>query len=353
MTASLKFYESLTPQKVEATAESAKFIVYTDGGNNEYILDFDSNTFKYKASGSNNPSEVTGFKTMIESYTSALSDYAKAADVYTKTDANNTFAKAADLNNKADKTSLNDYAKTADVYTKTKADSTFAKVDGTNVTAGNVEAMLGKLTGDDVVITKSVLDANTTFAKAADLNNKADKTSLNDYAKTADVYTKTKADSTFAKVDGTNVTAGNVEAMLGKLTGNKAVITKSDLDANTTFAKAADVYTKTDANTTFAKAVDLNNKADKTSLNDYAKTEDVYTKINADSTFAKADGSNANAEGVEKMLKMLTGNKAVITKSDLGANNTSTGDSNNKQPSVDINTLNPDDVMPDSITNLI
>ncbi|OAL99983.1 MAG: hypothetical protein TV42_03000 [Wolbachia endosymbiont of Dactylopius coccus] len=135
------------------------------------------------------------------------------------------------------------------------------KVDGSNATDPGVNAMLGKLT-DKVVKTselktkaaaKDVVDAitassdftgkvytkqnvNDELAKKADtaaLANKADKnyvdTELGKKANTADVYTKTAADTAFAKINASNLTdAANqkafAEAILPAKDGNKSIL---------------------------------------------------------------------------------------------------------------------------------
>lgn len=72
-----------------------------------------------------------------------------------------------------------------------KLQNSFAKLDGSNATNTGVAAMLGKLQGQDKVVTTKELDAKN-FATTTQLNDKVDKTSTD----------------TFVKLDGTNAKQG-------------------------------------------------------------------------------------------------------------------------------------------------
>ena len=190
----------------------------------------------------------------------SLNDYAKADDVYTKTEANNTFAKSGDVYTKTEiNTTLQDYAKADDVYTKTEANNTFAK------------------SGD--VYTKT--EINTTlqdYAKTDDVYTKTEiNTTLQDYAKTDNVYTKTEINTTLQDY------------------------VKSD-DLSTTlqdYAKTDDVYTKTEITTT------LENYASKLSVDDLQIQVNGKQDALSDEQMAVLN-SGISASDVEEVHNVVT-----------------------------------------------
>ncbi|WCR57920.1 hypothetical protein [Wolbachia endosymbiont of Ctenocephalides felis wCfeJ] len=107
------------------------------------------------------------------------------------------------------------------------------------------------------------------------LNIFAEKSELNDKANSADVYTKTLANTTFATKAALDDKANSADVYT-KTLANTTFATKAALDDK---ANSADVYTKTLANTTFAT---------KAALDDKANSADVYTKALAETTFVKA-----------------------------------------------------------------
>ncbi|MDX5526526.1 MAG: hypothetical protein O7167_01375 [Wolbachia endosymbiont of Andrena nigroaenea] len=140
---------------------------------------------------------------------------AKAADVYTKKNVDDELAKKADtaaLTNKADKNyvdtelgkkagaaDLANKANTADVYTKTAADTAFVKATELKTKAAAkdvVDAIFDAKDGNNKI---SETKIGATFAKKTDLNDKVN-------------------------VLGDNATEAGVNAMLGKLTGDNVVV---------------------------------------------------------------------------------------------------------------------------------
>ena len=147
---------------------------------------------------------------------------------------------------------VTDVSGSGNTLTVTKGDGTSTTVVVNNVTnATEAEKAVSDKDGNDI---------STTYLKTADAETTyATKTELTDKANTADVYSKTEADTKFATVDQlqADVAATNNEL------ANKANI--------------ADVYSKTDADATFAT---------KTELADKANTADVYSKTDADATLS-------------------------------------------------------------------
>lgn len=126
-----------------------------------------------------------------------LSDYAKKADHYTKTETDNLLnakANAADVYSKdAADDLLDTKANASEVYTKDEADDLLdAKANSADVyTSGKVDELLSAKANSADVYTSGKVDEL--------LSAKADATALNDYAKSADVYTKTEADGLLDK----------------------------------------------------------------------------------------------------------------------------------------------------------
>ena len=157
---------------------------------------------------------------------------------------------------------------------------TVTKGDGTSTTVV-VNNVANATEAEKAVSDKDGNDISTTYLKTADAETTyATKTELADKANTADVYSKTDADSKFATVDQlqADVSAANNEL------ANKANI--------------ADVYSKTDADATFATKTELATKADKT---------EVYTRTEADETFATKTALQAQAEHDQANANALSG----------------------------------------------
>ncbi len=141
-------------------------------------------------------------------------------------------------------------------------------------------------------------DISTTYLKTADAETTyATKTELADKANTADVYSKTEADTKFATVDQLQADVSATNNELANKANTADVYSKTDADA--TFAtkteladkaNTADVYSKTDADATFAT---------KTELADKANTADVYSKTDADATFATKTEMETKADKTE------------------------------------------------------
>ena len=157
---------------------------------------------------------------------------------------------------------------------------TVTKGDGTSTTVV-VNNVANATEAEKAVSDKDGNDISTTYLKTADAETTyATKTELADKANTADVYSKTDADSKFATVDQlqADVSATNNEL------ANKANI--------------ADVYSKTDADATFATKTELATKADKT---------EVYTRTEADETFATKTALQAQADHDQANVDALSG----------------------------------------------
>lgn len=161
---------------------------------------------------------------------------------------------------------------------------TVTKGDGTSTTVV-VNNVANATEAEKAVSDKDGNDISTTYLKTADAETTyATKTELADKANTADVYSKTDADSKFATVDQLQADVSVTNNELANKANTADVYSKTDADA--TFAaktevadkaNTADVYSKTDADATFAT---------KTELADKANTADVYSKTDADATFA-------------------------------------------------------------------
>lgn len=157
---------------------------------------------------------------------------------------------------------------------------TVTKGDGSSTTVV-VNNVANAAYAEKAVSDKDGNDISTTYLKTADAETTyATKTELADKANTADVYSKTDADSKFATVDQlqADVSATNNEL------ANKA--------------NTADVYSKTDADATFATKTELATKADKT---------EVYTRTEADETFATKTALQAQADHDQANVDALSG----------------------------------------------
>ena len=201
-----------------------------------------------------------------------MGDYAKSAEVYSKTEADAKYATQA---------ALGDYAKSADVYSKTEADGKFA-------TQAELNA-------------KADVTALGEYAKTVDVNNalsaKADKTDLDTAnGKITDLQKKTaklSADGTeltgMTTVRGTTVSGDNVKA--GELTVTGEI--KDGAGVTTTLAKINDSMTQTATNT--GNITDLKTKTDgqQTAINGLDKKT---TKITYDAALGtNVDGVTFNA----------------------------------------------------------
>ena len=163
-----------------------------------------------------------------DNISSQLTDYAKSADVYSRTDADTTFATKTELNAKADTAALDGKANKSDVYSKTDADGTFATKMELNAKA-NATALddkantdLSNLTAAGETKIKDTMSED--MAKKADktyvdnaLNGKADKTTVNTLVgRVADLNAKTTK-ITYDAAKGTNVDGVTFNA--GAVTG--------------------------------------------------------------------------------------------------------------------------------------
>lgn len=157
---------------------------------------------------------------------------------------------------------------------------TVTKGDG-NSTTVVVNNVANATEAEKAVSDKDGNDISTTYLKTADAEaTYATKTELTDKANTADVYSKTEADTKFATVDQlqADMSATNNEL------ANKA--------------NTADVYSKTDADATFATKTEMETKADKT---------EVYTRTEADETFATKTALQAQADHDQANVDALSG----------------------------------------------
>ena len=189
-----------------------------------------------------------------------MGDYAKSAEVYSKTEADAKYATQA---------ALGDYAKSADVYSKTEADGKFA-------TQAELNA-------------KADVTALGEYAKTVDVNNalsaKADKTDLDTangkitdlQAKTANLSADGKELTGMTTVSGTTVSGTNVEAGALKVTGEIS----NGAGVTTTLEKIAASMDRTDMNKTWIGKLN-------------AKT----TNITHDATGTSVDGVTFNAGAV-------------------------------------------------------
>ena len=157
---------------------------------------------------------------------------------------------------------------------------TVTKGDGSSTTVV-VNNVANATEAEKAVSDKDGNDISTTYLKTADAETTyATKTELEDKANTADVYSKTEADTKFATVDQLqeDMSATNNEL------ANKA--------------NTADVYSKTDADATFATKTEMETKADKT---------EVYTRTEADETFATKTALQAQANHDQANVDALSG----------------------------------------------
>ena len=157
---------------------------------------------------------------------------------------------------------------------------TVTKGDGSSTTVV-VNNVANATEAEKAVSDKDGNDISTTYLKTADAETTyATKTELEDKANTADVYSKTEADTKFATVDQLqeDMSATNNEL------ANKA--------------NTADVYSKTDADATFATKTEMETKADKT---------EVYTRTEADETFATKTALQTQANHDQANVDALSG----------------------------------------------
>ena len=212
------------------------------------------------------------------------------------------------------------------VFTAIQAETRVAS-DGNYILAANsAAANLSALDTQVKTNTDAIGDANSGLTKAvadnaAAIAGKADKgTKLEDYGIT-DAYTITAADTKFAMLDASNLSAENVTAWSTKLgTGSVASGNTGLVTGGTVFTEVRPVsdgtYVKT-ANTTAANLSALDNalagKADSTSV--YTKS-DVYTKTEADAAFAAINASNIDAAAWSTQLgtgAVASGNTGLVT----------------------------------------
>ena len=157
---------------------------------------------------------------------------------------------------------------------------TVTKGDGTSTTVV-VNNVANATEAEKAVSDKDGNDISTTYLKTADAETTyATKTELADKANTADVYSKTDADSKFATVNQLQADVSATNEELAKK------------------ANKEDVYSKTDADATFATKTELATKADKT---------EVYTRTEADETFATKTALQAQAEHDQANVDALSG----------------------------------------------
>ena len=182
---------------------------------------------------------------------------------------------------------------------------TVTKGDGTSTTVV-VNNVANATEAEKAVSDKDGNDISTTYLKTADAETTyATKTELADKANTADVYSKTEADTKFATVDQLQADVSATNNELANKANTADVYSKTDADA--TFAtkteladkaNTADVYSKTDADATFATKTEMETKADKT---------EVYTRTEADETFATKTALQAQADHDQANVDALSG----------------------------------------------
>jgi len=208
---------------------------------------------------------------------------------------------------KAANVDLGEYAKTADVYTKTEADATFVKIENnkidTNIlivenTESSVKTNTVTISADDgiTVGTNSAhIDEAGFYAcngGTHDYNGANAAMTKDGRIKGAGGKFEVGADGSVKAADGNFTVDAN-----GNVTANN-IYNKTEIDASLALkANAADVYTKTETDTA------LNGKADKDSV--YTKTEadglldakankvDVYTKTEVDGLLGNSSSAIA------------------------------------------------------------
>ncbi len=202
---------------------------------------------------------------------------------------------------------LGEYAKTADVYTKTEADATFVKIENnkidTNIlivenTESSVKTNTVTISADDgitVGINSAHIDEAGFYAcngGTHDYNGANAAMTKDGRIKGAGGKFEVGADGSVKAADGNFTVDAN-----GNVTANN-IYNKNEIDASLALkANAADVYTKTETDTA------LNGKADKDSV--YTKTEadglldakankvDVYTKTEVDGLLGNSSSAIA------------------------------------------------------------
>ena len=229
---------------------------------------------------------------------------------YTKTtDLENTYAKKTDLDGKATKDDLKEYTKTADL-------------DGKYILKTDLQKEVTNLKADSQLAKEAVVEtkrqgnlAETAANKAEDAAKKANEAAAaynaiaqSDAFKDAGKNAKALEDvgKAIQKGEDNGKAIDEVKADLA----NKA--DKSEL-AN--YAKTADLANKADKSelANYAKTTDLANKADKSELANYAKTTDLANKADKSELATKADKSEL-ADYVRKSDLKIGNNAKDIQK---------------------------------------
>ena len=232
------------------------------------------NEYKTSVSDTYATKESLGNYVTSESLGTTLGGYATKDSVYTKDEINTTLGSYVKISEVGDYVDLTDYAKTADVYTQTQADDKFATKTSLNdyVKSDDLSATLNDYA-------KSTdLDA---YAKTSDIaSTYATKDSLNEYAKSGDVYSKNDIDTKL----GGYVTSDNLDTKLGSYVKSDDLTTTlgsyaktSDLDAYAKTSDIAETYATKASLNDYVKSDALDSK-----LSGYAKTDDVYSKNDMD-----------------------------------------------------------------------
>ena len=177
-----------------------------------------------------------------------------------------------------------------------------------------VEALEEKVGDDQNGLKKDVNDIKNDYAKKTDLDAKATKDELKDYAKTADL------ENTYAKKTDLD----------GKASKDDLKEYTKTTDLENTYAKKTDLDAKAtkDELKDYAKKTDLDAKATKDELKDYAKTADLANKADKSDLENKADKADLDKKADTDKVTAALGLKAdkseladYVRKSDLKISN--------------------------------
>ena len=211
----------------------------------------------------------------------------------------------AALDQKMDKSALNGYAKSSELATKANTSDldAYAKADGSNVTTPATWATkLG--TGEVATGNANLVTGGKVFDAIKD---KADKSTLSDYAKASDLTTLktqvTNITSGATEVDGSkiNLATNTTFTALQSTVNGKANINADNITVSDWATKLGTGTVATgDANLVTGGTVfnAIKDKADKSALSDYAKASDLTTLktqvTNITSGATEVDGSKIN-----------------------------------------------------------
>ncbi|WP_265024041.1 hypothetical protein [Wolbachia endosymbiont (group A) of Epagoge grotiana] len=215
------------------------------------------------------------------------------------------------------------------VYTKTAANTAFVKTDGSNATEAGVTAMLGTLRGNNQVVkangdnateagVKAMLDklsANEKVAKVSDLTTKVNVA--------GDNVTDAGVNAMLDKLTDKVVKATELKTKAAEKEVVDAITASSDF-TNKVYIKAApadEVYTKTVTDTTFAK-IDASNLTDAANKKAFAEAilpaQDGDKSILVDKlgdAIASTDKAEYNV-GTEQTAKQFLNSRGLIPSED-------------------------------------